>query len=31
VLDDLGADGVGLLTNQAGIHQGDSRLDPLGA
>ena len=31
MLDDLGADGVALLTNQAGIHQGDSRLDPLGA
>jgi 6-methylsalicylate decarboxylase len=28
-LDDLGADGVGLLTNHEGIYQGDARLEPL--
>jgi predicted TIM-barrel fold metal-dependent hydrolase len=28
-LDELGADGVALLTNHAGIYQGDARLDPL--
>jgi predicted TIM-barrel fold metal-dependent hydrolase len=28
-LDELGADGVGLLTNHAGIYPGDRRLDPL--
>jgi predicted TIM-barrel fold metal-dependent hydrolase len=28
-LDELGADGVGLLTNEAGIYAGDGRLDPL--
>jgi predicted TIM-barrel fold metal-dependent hydrolase len=27
--DELGADGVGLLTNHAGIYPGDLRLDPL--
>ena len=28
-LDDLRADGVGLLTNQDGIYQGDPRLEPM--
>jgi predicted TIM-barrel fold metal-dependent hydrolase len=28
-LDDLDADGVGLLTNHEGIYQGDARLEPL--
>jgi predicted TIM-barrel fold metal-dependent hydrolase len=28
-LDELGADGVGLLTNHEGIYQGDGRLDPV--
>jgi predicted TIM-barrel fold metal-dependent hydrolase len=28
-LDDLGADGVALLTNHGGIYPGDRRLDPL--
>jgi 6-methylsalicylate decarboxylase len=28
-LGELGADGVGLLTNEAGIYPGDGRLDPL--
>ncbi|MFI5693850.1 amidohydrolase family protein [Kribbella sp. NPDC051586] len=28
-LDDLGASGVGMLTNHAGIYQGDPILDPL--
>jgi predicted TIM-barrel fold metal-dependent hydrolase len=28
-LDDLGADGIGLLTNHDGVYQGDARLEPL--
>lgn len=28
-LDELGADGIALLTNHAGIYQGDRRLDPV--
>ncbi|HEY7018885.1 MAG TPA: amidohydrolase family protein [Gaiellaceae bacterium] len=28
-LDELGADGVALLTNHAGVYQGDERLEPL--